>query len=38
MIALDAAVVRASGQVPCRTLVAGSVVAASYQPGAGNVR
>ena len=36
-ITLEADMVKASGVVQCETLIANSVVAASYTPGAGNI-
>ncbi len=37
MLTIDAGMVRASGVVQCDTLIANTVVAASYTPGAGNL-
>ncbi len=37
MVNLSAGMVKASGVVQCDTLIASSVVAASYTPGAGNI-
>ena len=37
MVNLAAGMVKASGLVQCDTLIANSVVAASYTPGAGNI-
>jgi hypothetical protein len=36
-VAVEAAIVEASSVVKCETLVANSVVASSYTPGAGNI-
>jgi phage baseplate assembly protein gpV len=37
MVEVDAGMAKFSGVVECNTLIASSVVAASYTPGAGNV-
>ena len=37
MVTVDAGMAKFSGVVECDTLVANSVVAASYTPGAGNI-
>jgi hypothetical protein len=37
MVEVDAGMAKFSGVVECDTLIASSVVAASYTPGAGNV-
>ena len=37
MVNVDAGMAKFSGVVECETLVANSVVAANYTPGAGNV-
>jgi hypothetical protein len=37
MVEVDAGMAKFSGAVECSTLVAGSVVASSYTPGAGNL-
>jgi hypothetical protein len=37
MVTIDAGMTKASGVVECDTLIANSVVAASYTPGAGNI-
>jgi hypothetical protein len=37
MIRLETGMTRATGVVQCDTLIANSVVAASYTPGAGNI-
>lgn len=37
MISLDSGMVKVSGTLQCDTMIAGSVIASSYTPGAGNV-